>query len=900
MRLSFQKKFWFCFGSVALVWGLLGEEPTHWAYLPLKKPALPQSPGLTKKAPWIRQPLDAFVLAKQYEKGLYPTAEADRLTWLRRVSFDLIGLPPTLEERRSFLEDLRPDAWDRVVARLLESPHYGERWARHWMDLVHFAETHGHDQDRPREHSWPYRDYLIRAFNQDIPYATFVQEQVAGDVLSPHDPWAIIATGFLATGPWDESSLRDIRPDSIDRLVGHYVDRDDIVTTTFSTFVSSTVHCARCHDHKFDPVSQREYYGLQAVFAGIDKANQSFDWDPAVSHERKRLQAALSDLQERSVNDHSSLLTSVRVAEFRQWEFEYRRAEKNWEPVEILDLGASGGSELRLQDDGSVLAVGDPPDVDTYELVFRSGSLPITGLKLEVLTDASLPQNGPGRHENGNFHLNEVALFRETKSDTGWESVKLGKVESDFSQEGWSIEKVLDGKGETAWGIHPQEGQDHVAQFTIDEADSSSTGQGVKLKLRLVQSHGRKHLIGRFRILKTTVSPPFSLDRFPHAVTQALTKTWESRTESERATLVAWLVGLRLEENLSALPKSSLVYSGTRHFSPDGSFKPALNPRPVHLLARGDVLSPGDEVTPSMLSLVQTKTPEILEEEGQKEGARRKALANWLTAESNPLLWRSIVNRVWLRHFGRGLVDTPNDFGRMGSIPTHPELLDWLAVTFRDSGGSLKELHRRIVTSATYRQDSVYDSKLAGIDGGNRFLWRMNRKRLDAESIRDAMLQWSGELNTEMGGESDRQFIESKGVHVTPTLDYLNFDPADPANLRRSVYRFIFRTVPDPFMEAMDCPDASLLSPQRQESMTALQALAVLNDKFVIRQSERLAERLAIGASVGERIELLYQWLFARSPSLTELTAVVQYADEHGLANACRFLLNSNEFIFVD
>ncbi|MBT5705876.1 DUF1549 and DUF1553 domain-containing protein [bacterium] len=897
-----QKAYSLVIGSMVFAFvALLSAEVDHWAYLPLVKPDLPAGSMLNENQTWVRQPLDTFILAKQFEHGLRPSVEVDRLTWLRRVSLDLIGLPPTMEERRYFLEDDRPDAWDRVVSRLLESPHYGERWARHWMDLVHFAETHGHDQDRPREHSWPYRDYLIRAFNLDKPYAAFVQEQVAGDVLFPNDPWAVVATGFLATGPWDESSLRDIRPDSIDRLVGHYVDRDDIVTTTFSTFVSSTVHCARCHDHKFDPISQREYYGLQAVFAGIDKANRPFDWDPAVSSERRRLESELADLQQRLSDESSSILDSVPVAEFRQWEYEYQRDQIQWEPVEIVELTTSEGSELKLLDDGSVLANGKLPEKDTYEIVFRSSLPLVTGIRLEVLADPSLPHRGPGRHENGNFHLNEVSFLREVESSPTWKVVKLENVESDFDQKDWSIDKVLDGKDETAWGIHPEEGKDHVALFTLSKPLAASAFEGSRLKIQLVQSHGRQHLIGRFRVSTTDATAPITLNRYPSPVRLALKKSWGERSESERKVLISWFAERRLKAALAALPQPSLVYSGTRHFAPDGTFSPAVEPRPIHLLARGDVLRPGKEVGPSMPSLVQMSSEAIEIAELADEGARRSAMAAWLTSRSNPLLWRSIVNRVWLRHFGRGLVDTPNDFGRMGSSPTHPELLDWLAINFRDSGGSLKDLHRRIVTSATYRQASIYDSELAKMDADNRFLWRMNRRRLDAESIRDSMLQISGDLNTRMGGVSDRQFIQSKGVHVTPTLDYLNFDAADPANLRRSVYRFIFRTVPDPFMQAMDCPDASLLSPQRQESMTALQALAVLNDKFVIRQSERLAERLRRESETVEgRVTLFYDWLFGRSPDPTELTAVIRYAEMHGLSNACRFLLNSNEFMFVD
>ncbi|HKB39303.1 MAG TPA: DUF1549 domain-containing protein, partial [Gemmataceae bacterium] len=262
--------------------------PAHWAYRPLVRPTRPLSPATMPKD-WARTPIDLFILEKLAARKLAPATEADRRTLLRRVTYDLTGLPPTPEDIDAFLADTRSDAYERVVDRLLTSPAYGERWARHWMDIVHFAETHGHDQDRPRENAWPYRDYLIRAFNEDRPYPRFVREQVAGDVLFPGNAWATVATGFLATGPWDESSLRDIREDSIDREIGRYLDRDDIVTTVMSTFASTTVHCARCHDHKFDPITQDEYYALQAVFAATDKANRAYDADPRVAARRHDL-----------------------------------------------------------------------------------------------------------------------------------------------------------------------------------------------------------------------------------------------------------------------------------------------------------------------------------------------------------------------------------------------------------------------------------------------------------------------------------------------------------------------------------------------------------------------------------------------------------------------------------
>jgi hypothetical protein len=283
------------------------------------------------------------------------------------------------------------------------------------------------------------------------------------------------------------------------------------------------------------------------------------------------------------------------------------------------------------------------------------------------------------------------------------------------------------------------------------------------------------------------------------------------------------------------------------------------------------------------------------------EGNRRAALARWLTDPGNGLAWRSMVNRIWRYHFGRGVVDTPNDFGRMGSVPTHPELLDWLASTFQQGGGSLKRLHRLIVTSSVYRQSCLHEPAFAEIDGDNRYLWRMNRQRLDAESIHDAVLQISGKLDQTMGGPSVKQFIQTPGVHVTPNVDYLNFDPDSPGNYRRSVYRFLFRTLPDPLMEALDCPDGSQATPVRSASVTAIQALALLHDRFLVRQTEHIASRI-IGQSndPGKQIDLAYQWIFGRRPASAEANAVERYAARHGLANACRVLLNSNEFVFVD
>jgi hypothetical protein len=877
--------------------------PEHWAYRLLARPgapALSATAAQKQLQPWAHTPIDRFIAAKLAERGLAPAPPADKRTLLRRVYFDLIGLPPTPVDIDAFLADPAPDAFEQVVDRLLASPQYGERWARHWMDVVHFAETHGHDQDRPRDHAWPYRDYLIRSLNEDKPYTRFVREQVAGDVFYPDDPWATVATGFLATGPWDESSLRDIREDSIDREIGRYLDRDDIVTTVISTFASTTVQCARCHDHKFDPITQEEYYSLQAVFAGTDKANRPYEPDPQVAARRRQLAGRKARLpQQRDALD-PSLLDPALQAEVAAWEKVVAGSGSRWQVLQPVECKSAEGATLTRMPDGSVLSGGKRPDKDTYFIDAVAEMPGITGIRLEVLTDDSLPHKGPGRQDNGNLHLNEFTVTAAPRGNpSAAKPVEVRAAQADFDQQGWTIHHALDGNPGTAWGIYPEVGKPHRAVFTFKETVRQPGG--VRLTVALQQTHGAGHLIGRLRLSVTNASQPSDAATLPPAVAAALRTAPPQRTARQGADLAAYYLGQKLDQEMASLPAQQLVYCGTHTFAPDGSFAPANPPRPIHVLKRGDVRHPGSLAQPGTLSLVAGVEPRFRLASPNDEGGRRAALAAWLTDPRNGLTWRSIANRVWQSHFGRGLVDTPNDFGRMGSLPTHPELLDWLAATLRDNGGSLKQLHRLIVTSAAYRQASRHNPAFAEVDADNRYLWRMNRQRLDAESIHDAVLLFSGMLDPKMGGPSVKQFIQTPGVHVTPNVDYLNFNVDDPAHRRRSVYRFIFRTLPDPFMEALDCPDSSQLTPVRSSSVTPVQALSMLNDKLIVRQCEHVAERVAREAPDPEgQVAVLYRLVLGRPPTAREAQAVGAYARRHGLANACRVLLNSNEFVFVN
>ncbi|HEV3026744.1 MAG TPA: PSD1 and planctomycete cytochrome C domain-containing protein, partial [Planctomycetota bacterium] len=674
----------------------------HWSLRPLVRPPVPAAPsGASLRPGWGRTPVDAFIAAKLGEKGWEPSPEADRRTLLRRVTYDLLGLPPTPEEMDAFLSDASADAYEQVVNRLLASPRYGERWARHWLDAVHYADTHGHDQDRPRPNAWPYRDYVIRSFNLDKPYARFVEEQIAGDVLRPDDPQALVATGFLAAGPWDESSQMHIMADTVDKKIAQNLDRDDMLTATMSTFTGATVQCARCHNHKFDPISQAEYYALQSCFAGIDRANRPFDDDPALNRRRQDLLRRKTGLAVRKKSQPDTFLSPEISREAADWERGRSDAPGFWTVLEPERVQSLNGATLLRQPDGSVLSTGAAPDTDIYTITARTTLGRVTALRLETLTVEDHPYKGPGREDNGNFHLSEFRLLR-SRGKGPPAAVGLHHPTADFNQSGWTIAQALDGKPETAWAIYPEVGKSHYAVFELREP--LDLGEGDSLVVVLEQLQGKHRLIARPRLSATSMAPPFRIDPLPPEIAKIVAVDPRERSRDQKVELAAWVLDRKLQTEIDALPKPRLVYAAANDFTPVAKFTPARTPRPIYLLKRGDVTRPGEEATPGGLACIGGLSPAFAVPDLADEGARRAALASWLVDPRNVLTWRSIVNRVWHHHFGRGIVDSPNDLGRMGASPSHPELLDWLAVEFRDGGGSLKKLHRLLVTSAVYRQ----------------------------------------------------------------------------------------------------------------------------------------------------------------------------------------------------
>ncbi len=706
--------------------------------------------------------------------------------------------------------------------------------------------------------------------------------------------------------------------DTDDYRISQYLDRDDIVSTIMATFMSSTVHCARCHDHKFDPISQADYYSLQAVVSGIDKATREYDPDPAVGRKRRELIARRAEVERQLDARYPALLSQDLQDEVATWEQQGRAQQAKWTILNPIEASSENGADLIKQDDLSLISSGPCPDEDVYTVTAKVTAETVATLRLEVMADPSLPCGGPGRQGNGNLHLTElVVTAAPADNPSAARELLLVKPQADFNQmPGWSIDDAIDRVPETSWGIYPEVGRTHTALFQLAEPIQST--EPILLTFQLHQELGRQHLIGRLRLAVRGTALPRGMEpsTVPANIAAALAVDPSQRTDEQRMQLAAFYQQQRIDWQLADLSAPQSLYCGTNQFKASGGLVPAPAPRPVHVLARGDIKSPGELAQPGALQCVVGLSGELRIADAAHDGQRRAALADWLADPKNSLTWRSIANRVWQYHFGRGLVDTPNDFGRMGSAPTHPELLDWLAVALRGSPpltspqigegqregrGSLKAVHRLILTSAVYRQSSKRSAGVAEVDADNRYLSRMNIARLDAESLRDAVLKLSGRLDPRMGGPPVKQFVEVKVSGMRPEADYQRFDVDDPANNRRSIYRFVLRTMPDPLMSALDCPDGTQLTPIRNVSVTALQALAMLNDKFIVRQSEHMADRLAAeNSGLSTQVTALYRLVLCRPPQNEELAAVEAYAEKYGLANSCRFLLNTNEFVFVD
>ena len=861
--------------------------PDWWALQPLARPAGAVS-------------IDSFVRAKLATAGLKPAPPTDHLTLIRRATFDLTGLPPTPAEIDAFLADKSANAYATLLDRLLASPAYGERWARHWLDIVRFSESHGFEYDRLRDHAWPYRDYVIRALNADKPYVDFVREQLAGDVLPGATVDGTIATGMLVAGPYDQAGNSSASP--IVRGKAREDELEDLTGTVGQTFLGITLNCARCHDHKFDPYSAADYYRFKAVFAGVFAGDR-----PAMSPaEMEKQQAAARTVEKRLKEQQERLVTLERTARERLGKRDPQPDANLPRPIARWAFDADGRDDLggllatprngaRIAN-GRLIVDGKTAFAETTPL-----ARDLSAKTLEAwVALPTLDQGGGGviGVQAATGHAFDSIVFAE-RTPRRWVAGSEGFVRtrdldaSDESAKPGELVHVAttyaaDGRI-TVYRNGRQYGPSYLPTGTNGPATFKAKDARVIFGLRHTGG-GKPFLTGEIeeaRLYDRALSPDEVRASFRGGVDRVSTEDLKrALTDVERleyATADGEVA--RMQSELARLRRPRLAYT--------------VNPKapgPTPLLKRGDVEKPGELMTPGSPAVV-TGVPPVSLPPDAADADRRRAFAEWVVHRDNPLTWRVIVNRVWQHHFGDGLVRTPNDFGLSGERPTHPELLDWLAAEFRSGGGSLKALHKRIMLSETYRQASTFDPKAADQDAENRLLWRYAPRRLEAEAVRDAMLAVSGKLNPEAGGPSTRPFR----IETFNSAFYILFDEDKPEFNRRSIYRMNVTSARDPLLEVLDCPDPSVKTPRRTATTTPLQALTMMNGSFTNRLATAFADRLKreAGGDVAAQVALAYRLAFGRPATAAERDRAAVTATEADLKAVCWAIFNASEFVYV-
>jgi hypothetical protein len=864
-----------------------------WSLRPIERPAPPAVEG-----DWPRNDIDCFVLSELQAHNLHPSPEADRAMLIRRLSFDLLGLPPTPEEVAAFLADERPDAYEHLVDRLLESPHYGERWARHWLDIVRFGESQGFERDKLRNNAWPYRDWVIAALNDDLPYDEFTRLQLAGDVLRPDDPLAVAATGFLTAGAYDE--VGQTQQSLAMRAVVREDELEDIAAVVGQTFLGLTVNCARCHDHKFDPVRQREYYQLTAALAGVRHGERErlsdagraalqphiAELDAEIAAIAVRRQELVAPVRERLLAGDRRTIAPPPTP-IARWEFDNDLNDS----VGGLHGTAHGGARL---EDGRLLLDGGESHVATAPL--RS----ILGAKtLEAwVALPDLTQQGGGvisvqTLDGGTF---DAIVFGE-RDGGQWMAGSNGFVRTQsFSG---PVETVAAPGLVHVAIVYQADGQiigyrNGVAYGQPYRSSGLQRFAAEQSQLVFGMRHGPP---GGNKMLTGAIDRAALYDRALTAEEIAASAGVAPASVSEDVVLSE--LTLEARRQYAGLTRSLSVLEARRRLLAGGStyLNVPSQPEVRHVLARGNPQQPGDIVHPAGVAAVGGAADFQLPPDAP-EAERRARLADWITDPANPLAARVMVNRLWQYHFGQGLVSTPNDFGFNGGRPTHPALLDWLAAEFLARGWRLKDMHRLIVTSAAYRQSSRFDASAAAIDADNRWLWRKSPVRLEAEPLRDAVLAVAGELNPTLGGPGYQDFH----TFSFNSQFYELIDPVGWAYNRRSIYRTLVRSGTNPLLDVLDCPDPSTTAPKRAVTTTPLQALALLNDSIILRMADAFAARLMheAGDDPAAQLRRAYLVAFARPVTPDELALAEPFIRDHGLPAYCRVLFNSNEFLYID
>jgi hypothetical protein len=845
--------------------------PAHWAFVAPVRPPLPR----VARADWAEQPIDRFILARLEREGLSPAPRAELATRLRRLWLDLLGLPPPPQELDELLA-LGEHGYAVAVERLLASPHYGERWGRWWLDGARYADSDGYEKDKPR-FVWMYRDWVVSALNRDLPYNQFVIEQIAGDLLPGATQDQIVATGFLRNSMLNEEGGVDPEQFRMEALF----DRMDAIG---KSILGLTIQCCQCHDHKYDPMTQEDYY---RVFAFLNDTHEAIAtvYPPQELAQREQILRQIAQIEEelkRSLPDWPQ-----RMAD---WEASVRDDQPPWHVVRPQQ-DSSGGQKHYVLEDGSILAQGYAPTKHTTEFLATTDVRPITAVRLELLTDPNLPRGGPGRSIYGTFALTEFRLeagpadgaapLAEVKIASATADVNppekplppLFHDKTDRRRVTGPIGFAIDRKDETAWTNDLDPGRNNVprkAVFVLDQP--LDFPQGTRLKFRLTQNHGgwnsddNQNLnLGRFRF-SVTSAPGAQADPLPAAVREVFQTPPDQRTPDQVATVFGYWRTL-----VPQWDKANAQIEALWRQHPPGTSQLVLQarerPRQTYLLARGDFLKPTRPVAPG--------TPAFLHPLAVTHPSRL-TLARWLVDDKAPTTARALVNRVWQAYFGTGLVRTSDDLGLQGEAPSHPELLDWLAVEFMERGWSLKHLHRCIVMSATYQQSSRVTPQLLTRDPDNRLLARAPRLRVEAEVIRDIALAASGLLQFQLGGPP--VYPPAPAFLFVPPASYgpkVWQEAQGPDRYRRALYTFRFRSVPHPALQTFDAPNGELACVRRVRSNTPLQALVSLNEPLFVEAARALAHHtLAARRDDPERLAYAFRRCTGRLPDEQE-TAIL-------------------------
>ncbi len=820
------------------------DEAKHWAYVSPKRPPLPP----VQDTKWPRTPIDRFILARLEREGLHPSHEASKEALLRRVTLDLTGLPPTLDEIDAFLADTRPDAYDRVVDRLLASPHYGERWALPWLDLARYADSHGYEKDDLRT-MWKYRDWVIDALNRDEPFDQFTIDQIAGDMLPAPTQAQLIATGFHRNTLLNQEGGIDIEEARWETLV-------DRVGTTGTVWLGTTIACAQCHDHKYDPISQRDFYRMLAFFDnGEYKVHGQQGGDhwiaepeidlptPEQAAARDKLQAELTSLKETLAAGGPDA-----AAQEAAWERAIAEAGRAWTTLTPVSAHAAHGTTLTVLPDGSVLASGAEPLVETYTVRATMPAGRVTALRLEAMPDPKLPQGGPGRDYYGNFVLTSLSAAISSPSSAGQTQLIFSSVEDNDHVGGSESQQIIEPPAEPkrardlppGWSINATRDTTRLPRQAVLLLKAPlDVAEGTSLTVSLdFRGTAVAQALGRFRLSVTGSPDPLTVVSVSPETHAAIAVPPDARSEEQRdlvaKTYRATAPSLKptrdrieqLEKQIDALGiVTAQVLRERASFERPSTF----------FRNRGSYMSKGERV--------YAGTPEVLPGLPDDAMPNRLGLARWLVSEENPLTARVTVNRAWEAFFGRGIVETSEDFGMQGAPPSHPELLDWLATELVRLKWSMKSLHRLIVTSAAYRQDAAATPELLERDPYNRLIARGPRFRLDAEMIRDVTLAASGLLSSKIGGPSVFP-PQPEGIWDNPYSDAKWVTSSGEDRYRRGLYTFIRRTSPYPSLTTFDATSREQCTVRRVRTNTPLQALVTLNDEAFFEAARALAHRM--------------------------------------------------------